>query len=219
MSLPKFPKITQKLAQNRKALVNSGGIWRCLKRTRDICRKAMLTPYPFFTKGDKPSASTNWEWKCSSSGAIRRWARNRHIRPEKAVFDKFDSFWVRGSLCAWTDPVFLNDVQFWSCWTVCYWARASLQRKKRGFSFSMLFCFRFFVFVGECHSSFEWLKRSIENIFFDRRISYFDNVVDNGSPSQSLFSAILSCWTMWHFQGEKCVILYYHPAYVCLHAA
>lgn len=36
-----------------------------------------------------------------------------------------------------------------------------------------------FVFVGECHSSFEWLKRSIENIFFDRRISYFDNVVDN----------------------------------------
>ena len=40
---PKCPKITQKISQNRKRLVNilSGGVWRCLKREQDIGRKAM----------------------------------------------------------------------------------------------------------------------------------------------------------------------------------
>ena len=38
-------KITQKFTQNRKTLENvlSGGIWRCLKRERDIGTKAKLS--------------------------------------------------------------------------------------------------------------------------------------------------------------------------------
>ena len=39
-----MPKITQKLKQNRKTLVNvlNRGIWRCWKRQRDIGTKAMF---------------------------------------------------------------------------------------------------------------------------------------------------------------------------------
>ena len=42
---PECPKITQKLKQNRKTLVNvlNRGIWCCLKRERDIDTKAMLS--------------------------------------------------------------------------------------------------------------------------------------------------------------------------------
>ena len=42
--LPKCQNVTQKFAQTRKTLVNvlSRGIWCCLKRERDIERKAML---------------------------------------------------------------------------------------------------------------------------------------------------------------------------------
>ena len=49
---PKVPKNHPKFTQNRKTLVNvlSRGIWRCLKRERDIGGKAMLsdvkTAYP-----------------------------------------------------------------------------------------------------------------------------------------------------------------------------
>ena len=45
ISFPKCPKITQKFTQNRKTLVNeiSKGVWCCLKRERDIGRKAMLS--------------------------------------------------------------------------------------------------------------------------------------------------------------------------------
>ena len=44
ISFTKCPKITQKFTQNHKTLVNvlSGGIWRCLKRERDIGTKASL---------------------------------------------------------------------------------------------------------------------------------------------------------------------------------
>ena len=40
-----MPKITQKFTKTRKTLVNvlNGGIWRCLKRERDIGTKAMLS--------------------------------------------------------------------------------------------------------------------------------------------------------------------------------
>ena len=42
ISFTKCPKITQKFTQNRKTLVDilSGGIWRCMKRERDIGTKA-----------------------------------------------------------------------------------------------------------------------------------------------------------------------------------
>ena len=45
ISIPKYSKITQKFTQNRKTLVNvlSGGIWRCLKRERDLGTKATLS--------------------------------------------------------------------------------------------------------------------------------------------------------------------------------
>ena len=45
ISFSKCPKITQKFTQNCKTVDNalSGGIWRCLKRERDIGRKAMLS--------------------------------------------------------------------------------------------------------------------------------------------------------------------------------
>ena len=45
ISFTKCPKITQKFTQNHKTLVNvlSGGIWRCLKRKRDIGTKATLS--------------------------------------------------------------------------------------------------------------------------------------------------------------------------------
>ena len=40
---PKCPKVTPKISQNRKRLVNilNGGVWRCLKREQDIGRKTM----------------------------------------------------------------------------------------------------------------------------------------------------------------------------------
>ena len=45
ISFTKCLKITQKFTQNRKTLVNvlRGGIWRALKRERDICIKATLS--------------------------------------------------------------------------------------------------------------------------------------------------------------------------------
>ena len=79
----------------------------------------------------------------------------------------------------WTDHAFLNDVSFCGCWTVCYWARAVCKEKARVLFLNIVLFWVCFLFVGECQSSFEWLIRSIENIFFDRRISYFDYVVDN----------------------------------------
>ena len=44
ISFTKCPKITRTFTQNHKTLVNvlSGGIWRCLKRERDIGTKATL---------------------------------------------------------------------------------------------------------------------------------------------------------------------------------
>ena len=45
ISFPKCPKITQKFTQNRKTFVYvlNRGIWRCLKRERDIGTKAMMS--------------------------------------------------------------------------------------------------------------------------------------------------------------------------------
>ena len=45
MSFKKCPKINQKFAQNRKALVIViyRGMWRCLKRKRDIAKKATFS--------------------------------------------------------------------------------------------------------------------------------------------------------------------------------
>ena len=47
ISFTKYPKVTQTFTQNRKTLVNvlSGGIWRCLKRERDIGTKATLSAF------------------------------------------------------------------------------------------------------------------------------------------------------------------------------
>ena len=74
ISFPTCPKITQKFTQNRKTLGNvpNGGIWRCLKRERDISTKAMLSDVKTAFRWNSTLINLRFSWymRWSSSETI-----------------------------------------------------------------------------------------------------------------------------------------------------
>ena len=68
ISFPKCSKITQKFTQNRKTLVYvlNRGIWRCLKRERDIGTKAMLSDVKTAFRWNPTLTPPRHSWKCAS---------------------------------------------------------------------------------------------------------------------------------------------------------
>ena len=71
ISIPKYPKITQKFTQNRKTFLNvpSGGVSRCLKRERDIGTNATLS--------DVKTMSLQVGSPAFSGHSLFPWGRNR----------------------------------------------------------------------------------------------------------------------------------------------
>ena len=105
ISFPKCLEITQKFTQNRKTMVNqiSIWIWRCLKRERDIGRKAL---------------SSDGQTAFTFTPALSRWNRK--------LFNFFHVYLLVNWI--WLSIYYLLKIRFWISWVQFYPASTSHSR-------------------------------------------------------------------------------------------
>lgn len=96
--------------------------------------------------------------------------------------------------------------------TVCYWAQVCKEKARViRFRHNVVLFWVCFVFVRECHSSFECLKRSMKSIFSSKG-SVTLTKRQRGPQSLLLTDFVFGHVVVlnhvtWHFQGEKMCVL------------